>query len=311
LLTGNWVGVQLVTAWTAIGSTALGQFGTCVSGAGDVNGDGFADVIGGEPYYDGPLYDGGRIAIYHGNGLRAPVSDKSWSRGYGMESASGRLLRRRGLVPDGSVRVLASGWSAGGRTGVAVEWDLAPASTSLPSPGFAPVHDWQDSGPVDPGGNSSTPLEALLSGLETGSLYHCRWRVATRSPYFPHSVWLTLDNAPEQLAHFRTGTGMVGVADGGATSSRPGQLRASPNPFGSGTRILFENPSAGPVRVRVFSADGRLTAAPGDTWQREGSVVLGWDGLDQRGIPARTGVYFIHVESAGAVFTSKVHKLAH
>jgi len=307
LLRGSFTGSGGVV-WTAVGRTVLGRFGSSVSGAGDVNGDGYGDVIGGEPDAAGPIYYGGRVVVYHGNEVGVPVAEKTWPRGYGMERSSGWPLRRGGLVPGGSARLLAAGWSPGGRTGVALEWDLAPLGTLLPSPGLSlAAGGWQDSGPVQPSGLSSTPLEVLLAGLDTGTLYHCRFRVATRSPYFPHSRWLTLDDAPEQLAHFRTGTATVGVGSGDRAGST---LAASPNPFRSGTRIAFDNPVAGRVGLCVFDAAGRLVAAPQDAWQPGGPVHLVWDGRDRQGRPAQAGVYFLRLETAVAVRTVQVLKLA-
>ncbi len=43
------------------------QFGNSVSTAGDVNGDGYSDVIVGAPYYDNGQTDEGRAYVYHGS----------------------------------------------------------------------------------------------------------------------------------------------------------------------------------------------------------------------------------------------------
>lgn len=48
------------------GLAAGDMFGTCVSGAGDVNGDGFDDIIVGAPYNDVSGVDAGRIYVYFG-----------------------------------------------------------------------------------------------------------------------------------------------------------------------------------------------------------------------------------------------------
>ncbi|HMB71107.1 MAG TPA: FG-GAP-like repeat-containing protein [bacterium] len=55
-------------AWTQVGATLNGYFGTQVACAGDVNNDGYDDVIVGEPGYATPSLGAGRALVYHGNG---------------------------------------------------------------------------------------------------------------------------------------------------------------------------------------------------------------------------------------------------
>jgi hypothetical protein len=55
--------VYSAAAWDVTGGSSEG-FGLSVSAAGDVNGDGYDDVIVGAPYYDGLA---GRIYVYHGS----------------------------------------------------------------------------------------------------------------------------------------------------------------------------------------------------------------------------------------------------
>ncbi|PSL25678.1 FG-GAP-like repeat-containing protein [Dyadobacter jiangsuensis] len=55
---------------------AEAAFGTSVASAGDVNGDGYDDVIVGAPYYDDAVANGGGVWIFHGsyNGLNTTSS---------------------------------------------------------------------------------------------------------------------------------------------------------------------------------------------------------------------------------------------
>ncbi|HET6373569.1 MAG TPA: integrin alpha, partial [Candidatus Polarisedimenticolia bacterium] len=54
-------------AWTAEGDQAGGEFGQSVATAGDVNGDGYSDVIVGADYYDNGQTDEGRAFVYLGS----------------------------------------------------------------------------------------------------------------------------------------------------------------------------------------------------------------------------------------------------
>ena len=54
-------------AWTAEGDQAVATFGYSVASAGDVNGDGYSDVIVGAPFYDNDESGDGRAAVYHGS----------------------------------------------------------------------------------------------------------------------------------------------------------------------------------------------------------------------------------------------------
>jgi hypothetical protein len=55
------------TPWTADGDQEAAQFGWSVASAGDINGDGFADVTAGAPYYDAPDLDEGRAYLHLGS----------------------------------------------------------------------------------------------------------------------------------------------------------------------------------------------------------------------------------------------------
>ncbi len=64
---GGPSGLSTTPAWTAESNQASARFGYSVAGAGDVNGDGFSDVIIGSPGYDNPENGEGRAYVYHGS----------------------------------------------------------------------------------------------------------------------------------------------------------------------------------------------------------------------------------------------------
>ncbi len=63
---GSQTGLSTAPNWMVDGDQADARLGWAVSTAGDVNGDGYADVLIGVPYYDGGQSDEGRAYVYYG-----------------------------------------------------------------------------------------------------------------------------------------------------------------------------------------------------------------------------------------------------
>ncbi|MBP7514092.1 MAG: FG-GAP repeat protein [Flavobacteriales bacterium] len=64
---GGPTGLNTTPNWTAESNQTNALFGGSVASAGDVNGDGFSDVIVGARWYDGVQSDEGRAYVYHGS----------------------------------------------------------------------------------------------------------------------------------------------------------------------------------------------------------------------------------------------------
>ncbi len=64
---GSAAGLGTTPNWTAESNQVNAQFGVSVASAGDVNGDGFSDVIVGAPLFDNPQTNEGRAFVYHGS----------------------------------------------------------------------------------------------------------------------------------------------------------------------------------------------------------------------------------------------------
>ena len=66
---GSALGLSAIANWTAESDQAGAFFGASVSSAGDVNGDGYSDVIVGAYFFDNGQTDEGRAFVYHGSAL--------------------------------------------------------------------------------------------------------------------------------------------------------------------------------------------------------------------------------------------------
>jgi len=72
---GSSGGLLGSASWTATGATSDDRLGYSVSTAGDVNGDGFGDVVVGTPFVNGGL---GKVYVYYGSAAGLPAG-ASWT----------------------------------------------------------------------------------------------------------------------------------------------------------------------------------------------------------------------------------------
>ena len=80
----------------------------------------------------------------------------------------------------------------------------------------------------------------------------------------------------------------------------------TPNPFGTRTQIGFQLDSPGAVRLDVYDAAGRFVARLVSATLPAGVHSIDWDGRDDSGVRAPSGVYFTRLQSGGAVVTRKL-----
>lgn len=83
-------------------------------------------------------------------------------------------------------------------------------------------------------------------------------------------------------------------------------LRNYPNPFNTGTRIAFHLPKAGHAVLRIFNINGQLVKTLGDEDLEAGEHVFRWDGSNDRGVVAASGVYFCRLEYGGRMKATKM-----
>jgi PKD repeat protein len=249
LYAGAGAGLGASPAWTATHATGIADHAVAVGAAGDVNGDGYGDLVVGV----GPLGD---VFGYLGNG------------------DAGRVLRPRQLQPDldplarwgmtdaDEVQVHLAALSPLGQDQVRMQWQVAPLGVAFGAPGTREGTGalWRATGGT---------LTTTVTGLTPGTPY--RWRVRLRyragTPLgVPASRWIHVpwDGALEK--DFRTADGAIvgleAVNDGPTTLGAATTLTATADSayvdyawaFGDGAV------GGGPVVTHTYAAAGDYTA---------------------------------------------------
>jgi hypothetical protein len=159
-------------------------FGNSVAGAGDVNGDGYADVIVGACYGSNGQSSEGLAYLYHGND-GAGLSLRPQQRR--SDDAAPIVPGLRSHTP-GAFRLAVLGRSPFGRGPVQLEWEVKPSNRFFDGTGTARSAEWTDSG------TAGAALGEPVSGLEPGD-YHWRARLLYRpssSLFAQASRWFTV-----------------------------------------------------------------------------------------------------------------------
>jgi MYXO-CTERM domain-containing protein len=79
LYQGTATGLESSASWSPEGGQYYGYFGNSVNTAGDVNGDGFSDVVVSAYFYDTSVADAGKVYVYFGSETGLPTT-ASWTR---------------------------------------------------------------------------------------------------------------------------------------------------------------------------------------------------------------------------------------
>ena len=82
--------------------------------------------------------------------------------------------------------------------------------------------------------------------------------------------------------------------------------KSHPNPFVPGTVIRYGLPRVSQAALRIYSVDGCLVRTLADGPHPAGRHGAGWDGLDGRGEPVSSGIYFCQIETPTGAATCKL-----
>ncbi len=187
---GGATGPSTTESWLYDSDQTFASLGY-VAGAGDVDGDGYSDVLGGAGSFDTSTGNSGRIYCFHGNTgggspVRAPRQLRSDGTAPivpgGRSDATDSFRIRAVLHPD----AVSVDWGAAAAEAF-LEWEVKPLGTAFDGTGLARGAVGQ---PVVAGG-PDLMLEELVSGLAPSTAYRWRARIVTTHPFFPTTPWFT------------------------------------------------------------------------------------------------------------------------
>ncbi len=199
---GSPTGLSSLPNWTGESNQASAYYGMSVSTAGDVNGDGYSDIIVGASLYDNSETNEGMAFVYYGNEGRGKIVNLRQMRTDLTTPIVPSLL----TYSENSFGILAGLFSNYGRVLAKAEIEVKPLGIPFDGTNLITT-DWIDLG------TSGYTLSNLISGLDNNTLYKWRLRVKYHPKYGSpiHSRWFYISgNAPNEV-DFRTG--VVGIVE--------------------------------------------------------------------------------------------------
>ena len=200
---GSPAGLQSSYAWLGEGGQTLSWYGSSVGTAGDVNGDGYADLIVGANGYNGTYINEGQVTIYYGNA----------SKGVSLRPRQTRFSSSTPIAPLGrsdslnGFRIYLNMGTPFGRGRMQMEAEIKPRGVPFNGANTIWWGYWDN---IVPGSNRYTSFSNLMAGTP----YH--WRVRIRynpatTPFMPASRWITRPWNGWNEADFRTGGGRLSL----------------------------------------------------------------------------------------------------
>jgi hypothetical protein len=84
------------------------------------------------------------------------------------------------------------------------------------------------------------------------------------------------------------------------------RITAAPNPFRAAVSIAFTLPEAGETSVGIYDIAGRSVATLAHSMMPPGPQTLTWNGLNDRGQPVSSGVYFLSLKADSNTLTRRI-----
>ena len=150
---------------------------------------------------------------------------------------------------------------------------------------------------------SSTPGEILVTGRADGPI--------SVTLYFEGQGEGWEDTITPRMVALLGTDGVIRILENGFTVDPVGTQKTDlfqnvPNPFNPATQIGFFVSREGSVRLAIYNLLGQRVRTVVDEHRASGHHVVTWDGRDERGRPAASGIYFYRLTAQGSVQTRKM-----
>ncbi len=271
---------------------------------GDVNGDGFGDVLSSSPGHENPHVHEGIVYLWPGNGkgIAGYGLDRRPRQGQPDDVTPLALLGQS--TAPGEFRLKAYGRTALGRGEIHIVMEVKPYGVPFDGTGTL------DMGPLDTGVpmvgvGSRVVVSRLVTGLTGETMYRWRLRFTSEDPRWPRSPWFTPEGNAWTETDLRTEPGLTAVASESAVAARL-SLAGRPTVFAASTTLTFELAETERVRLVVFDVLGRQVQTLIDGVEIAGAHAVTWNGTDRRGRRLASGVYFAALESAAGTSTTRL-----
>lgn len=277
------------------------RFGVAVSGGGDINGDGFSDILVGASKEDSGGLNAGRVYLYYGSMTPDNVSDMEFDGEAGGDDF-GIRVSCGGNVNGGDddfavgAPLNDNGGADAGRAYI-YSGDSPPVPVTLTSFGVrstseGPLIYWSVAEPMDQlffvvhveRDGSRIPIGPRHMG-DRAFEFVDQTQQSTSATY-----WLAETSRSGEVAWH----GPLNWS-GSITPTALAPPVANPNPFHASTEIMFNTVTDGYVQLEVFDTRGRRVRTLEAGHLPSGSHSAFWDGRLGSGGSAANGLYFVRL----------------
>lgn len=256
---GHPSGLSAAADWTAQGDQSAVQFGVSVASAGDINGDGYSDVIIGAHLYDNGENDEGRAYVYYGNaGVSLPVRPQ-------QVNSDAVVMQPLGVTRDTRFSFMLSAYVPTGRTRARLVWELKPLGAAFDGTQLDKAANFTDIRFPGQG------LSQAVSALSNMSRYH--WRA--RLQYFPflsYGPWFSSGNNGANESDFKVLTGPTNTPTNTPTATNTPTPTITPTP--TNTPTVTPTPTVTNTATVTFTPTITPTATPTATATNTPTITL-------------------------------------